>query len=62
MNQHGAIELRNKGDSSTFLVNGQRVKHYIGKNVDCEVEKITLDGSCCDVKIGALREATYDLL
>jgi len=31
MTQHGAVELRNKDKSSTFLVNGQRVKHYFGR-------------------------------
>lgn len=43
MTQHGAVELRNKGDSFTFFVNGKRVKYYMGKDVDREVEVITLD-------------------
>lgn len=41
MTQHGAVELRNKNDSFTFLVNRQRVKHYFGKDVDREVETLT---------------------
>lgn len=43
MTQHGAVELRKKYDSSIFLVNGQRVKHYVSKDVDREVEDITQD-------------------
>ncbi|KAK4717909.1 hypothetical protein R3W88_016247 [Solanum pinnatisectum] len=43
MTQHGAVELRNKDKSSTFLVNGQRFKHYLGKDVDRELEALTLN-------------------
>lgn len=43
MTQQGATRLRNKGYSSRFLVNGEGVKHYVGKDVDHEVEEITLD-------------------
>ncbi|XP_049391486.1 uncharacterized protein LOC125855853 [Solanum stenotomum] len=41
--QHGALELRNKDNSSTFLVNGQRVKHYFGHDVDREHETLALN-------------------
>ncbi|KAK4730246.1 hypothetical protein R3W88_023234 [Solanum pinnatisectum] len=43
MTQHGVVELRNKDKSSTFLVNGQRVKHYFGNDVDRELEALTLN-------------------
>ncbi|XP_015162184.1 uncharacterized protein [Solanum tuberosum] len=43
MTQHGVVELRNKDKSSTFLVNGQRVKHYFDKDVDHELEALTLN-------------------
>ncbi|XP_049378131.1 uncharacterized protein LOC125842892 [Solanum stenotomum] len=43
MTQHGAVELRNKDKISTFLVNGQRVKHYFGNDVDRELEALTLN-------------------
>ncbi|KAK4724269.1 hypothetical protein R3W88_027048 [Solanum pinnatisectum] len=43
MTYHGAVELRNKDKSSTFLVNGQRVKHYFGNDVDRELEALTLN-------------------
>ncbi|KAK4727006.1 hypothetical protein R3W88_031923 [Solanum pinnatisectum] len=41
--QHGVVELRNKDKSSTFLVNGQRVKHYFRNDVDRELEMLTLN-------------------
>ncbi|XP_049387508.1 uncharacterized protein LOC125851819 [Solanum stenotomum] len=41
--QHGAVELRNKDKSCTFLVNGQRVKNYFGNVVDRELEALTLN-------------------
>ncbi|KAK4718014.1 hypothetical protein R3W88_016352 [Solanum pinnatisectum] len=41
--QHGAVELRNKDKRCTFLVNGQRVKHYFGSDVDRELEALTLN-------------------
>jgi len=43
MTQHGAVELRNKDKSSTFLVNGQRVKHYFGNDMDRELKALTLN-------------------
>ncbi|XP_049370630.1 uncharacterized protein LOC125835556 [Solanum verrucosum] len=43
MIQHGAVELRNKDMSTNFLVNGQRVKHYFGNDVDRELEALTLN-------------------
>ncbi|KAK4737465.1 hypothetical protein R3W88_001162 [Solanum pinnatisectum] len=43
MTRHSVVELRNKDKSSTFLVNGQRVKHYFGNNVDHEHEALTLN-------------------
>ncbi|XP_049392225.1 uncharacterized protein LOC125856672 [Solanum stenotomum] len=42
MTQHGAVEQRNKDKSSTFLVNGQRVKHYFENDVDRELEALKL--------------------
>nr|XP_016436456.1 PREDICTED: uncharacterized protein LOC107762599 [Nicotiana tabacum] len=30
---HGAMELRDKSSSGTFLVNGQRIKHYWGGDI-----------------------------
>ncbi|XP_070056636.1 uncharacterized protein [Nicotiana tomentosiformis] len=30
---HGAVELRDKSSSGTFLVNGQRIKHYWGGDI-----------------------------
>ncbi|KAK4713205.1 hypothetical protein R3W88_019112 [Solanum pinnatisectum] len=41
--QHGAVKLRNKDKSSTFFVNGQRVKHYFRNDVDRELEALTLN-------------------
>ena len=38
---HGAIELCDKGSNTTFLVNGQRVKHYWGG--DIARHKTTMD-------------------
>ncbi|KAK4729590.1 hypothetical protein R3W88_022578 [Solanum pinnatisectum] len=44
MTQHGVVELKKKKDkSSTFLVNGQRVKHYFRSDVDHELEALTLN-------------------
>ncbi|XP_055835231.1 uncharacterized protein LOC129903711 [Solanum dulcamara] len=40
---HGAVELWNAMKTSTFLVNGQRVKHYFGKDVNHEKETIELE-------------------
>ncbi|XP_055814227.1 uncharacterized protein LOC129883628 [Solanum dulcamara] len=34
MTPHGGVEMWNAIKTSTFLVNGQRVKHYFGKDVD----------------------------
>ncbi|XP_049342913.1 uncharacterized protein LOC125807236 [Solanum verrucosum] len=41
--QHGAVELSNKDKSYTFLLNGQRVKHYFRSDVDRELEVLTLN-------------------
>ncbi|XP_019252676.1 PREDICTED: uncharacterized protein LOC109231471 [Nicotiana attenuata] len=30
---HGAVELRDTSSSGTFLINGQRVKHYLGGDI-----------------------------
>jgi len=43
MTKHGSVKLRNKEKISTFLVNGQRVKHYFGNVVDREPEVLTLN-------------------
>lgn len=43
MSQHSAVELRNKGDSSTFLVNAQNVKDFFVKDVDHEVDTLKLE-------------------
>ncbi|XP_049378139.1 uncharacterized protein LOC125842903 [Solanum stenotomum] len=43
MTQHGSVELRNKDKSSTFLVNGKRVKHYFGNDIDREKESLNLN-------------------
>lgn len=43
MTKHGAVELRNKDKSSTFLVNWQRVKYYFRNDVNCELEALTLN-------------------
>ncbi|XP_055824310.1 uncharacterized protein LOC129892785 [Solanum dulcamara] len=40
---HGAVELWNSSKMSTFLVNGQRVKHYFGSDVYCEKETVELE-------------------
>ncbi|XP_070043012.1 uncharacterized protein [Nicotiana tomentosiformis] len=39
---HGAIEMRVLGGERTFLVNGQRVKHYYGRDFDCQKSKVLL--------------------
>nr|XP_016500678.1 PREDICTED: uncharacterized protein LOC107819111 [Nicotiana tabacum] len=39
---HGAIELHVLGGERTFLVNGQRVKHYYGGDFDCQKLKVLL--------------------
>ncbi|XP_060190729.1 uncharacterized protein LOC132620007 [Lycium barbarum] len=31
---HGAVELKRPNSDETFLVNGQRVKHYYGETTD----------------------------
>ena len=43
MKPHGVVELWIEKKMSTFLVNGQRVKHYYGEDVDREEEVVTLD-------------------
>ncbi|XP_015159676.1 uncharacterized protein [Solanum tuberosum] len=43
MTQHGSVELRHKDKSSTFLVNGKRVKHYFGNDIDREQELLNLN-------------------
>lgn len=43
MNQHGALELRNKDKSNTYLVNGKWVKNCFVKNLDRDLEVLTLD-------------------
>lgn len=64
----GVVELKNK-DGSTFKVNGQRVKIYIGPKVLVKnITIICLDKSkvikisepCRDVKSGAAWEAIHD--
>lgn len=50
-----------------FLVNGQRVKHYIGIDVECDERIIELSNElksldaklCYDVKSSTTRQATY---
>lgn len=42
MMQHGAVELNGK-TGSTFLVNGQRVKHYFGVDSDLDRDAIDLN-------------------
>nr|XP_009772685.1 PREDICTED: uncharacterized protein LOC104223032 [Nicotiana sylvestris] len=39
---HGAIKLHILGDKRTFLVNGQRVKHYYGGDFDRQKSKVLL--------------------
>ncbi|XP_055824421.1 uncharacterized protein LOC129892936 [Solanum dulcamara] len=39
---HGAVELWNTMKTSTFLVNGQRVKNYFGEDINWEEEAIEL--------------------
>lgn len=43
MNQHGALELRNKDKSNTYLVKGKWVKNCFVKNLDRDLEVLTLD-------------------
>ncbi|XP_055821996.1 uncharacterized protein LOC129890474 [Solanum dulcamara] len=43
MTPHGAVELWNASKTSTFLFNGQRVKHYFGNDVDREEEDVELE-------------------
>lgn len=45
MTPHGAVELLREDKTSTFLVNGQRVKHYWGDPVDREKTSVTLIGT-----------------
>ncbi|XP_055835144.1 uncharacterized protein LOC129903617 [Solanum dulcamara] len=40
MTLHGAVELWNTMKKSIFLVNGQRVKHYFGEDVDGDEKAI----------------------
>jgi len=42
MTDHGAVELGNEGKQSIFIMNGQRVKHYFGQEVDREEESVDL--------------------
>ncbi|KAK4724022.1 hypothetical protein R3W88_026801 [Solanum pinnatisectum] len=42
MTQHGAVELKDE-TGPTFLVNGQRVKHYFGVDSDCDWETLELN-------------------
>ncbi|XP_038885849.1 uncharacterized protein LOC120076148 [Benincasa hispida] len=39
---HGAVELATKDRSNTFKVNGQRIKPYLGGDVDRRMETIDL--------------------
>lgn len=43
MTQHGVVELSSKDKSSKFLVSGQWVKHYFRKNINREVEALTIN-------------------
>ena len=43
MTPHGAVELWTTPKDSTFLVNGQRLKHYFGEGENQEVDVITLN-------------------
>ncbi|XP_049410571.1 uncharacterized protein LOC125873750 [Solanum stenotomum] len=45
MTQHGAVELRGEIDL-TFLVNGQRVKHYFGVDSHRDLEAFELNDEC----------------
>ena len=40
--QHGAVKLIEEV-GPTFLVNGQRVKHYFGVNLDLDQEDIKIN-------------------
>ncbi|XP_060178285.1 uncharacterized protein LOC132608246 [Lycium barbarum] len=40
---HGAVELKRPNSNETFLVNGQRVKHYYGEVTDCARTTIDLE-------------------
>ncbi|KAH0669895.1 hypothetical protein KY285_024033 [Solanum tuberosum] len=42
MTQHGVVELKRK-TGLTFLVNGQRVKHYFGEDLDLDQEDLELN-------------------
>ncbi|XP_015168573.1 uncharacterized protein [Solanum tuberosum] len=42
MTQHGVVELKVE-NGLTFLVNGQRVKHYFGEDSDCNWEALELN-------------------
>lgn len=43
MTTQGVVELWNEKKTATFIVNGQRVKHYFGENVDRQEEIINLN-------------------
>ncbi|XP_059288745.1 uncharacterized protein LOC132042144 [Lycium ferocissimum] len=40
---HGAVELKKPNSDETFLVNGQRVKHYYREATNCERSSIDLE-------------------
>lgn len=42
MTQHGAFELQGE-TGPTFLVKGQRVKHYFGDDLDLDREALDLN-------------------
>lgn len=42
MTDHGTVELWNEGKQSTFIVNGQKVKHYLEIDFNREVETLEL--------------------
>ncbi|XP_075096279.1 uncharacterized protein LOC142174393 [Nicotiana tabacum] len=39
---HGAVELRDMSSTGTFLVNGQRIKHYWGSDFACHKTSVNL--------------------
>lgn len=50
INDHGAIELVDKEEGKTFLLNGQRVKHYWGKDEDRQ--RTSLQSPMSDYELG----------
>lgn len=42
MTQHGVVELKYK-DSSIYLVNGERVKHFFGDDADQDRDALELN-------------------